>query len=121
MAISGNWLYFETPDCNLVSLNIKDGTERWHKPICDLDQMYYGSVAPLIVGNHVLVGVSGDDLDIPGYYESRDPETGDLQWRWDAHPAPGDAKRKQTWPTLDAMMAKVAAARRGAPPLMTPP
>jgi alcohol dehydrogenase (cytochrome c) len=103
VAISGNWLYFETPDCNLVSLNIKDGTERWHKPICDLDQMYYGSVAPLIIGNHVIVGVSGDDLDIPGYISSRDPETGDLQWRWDAHPAPGDPEAK-TWPTLDAMM-----------------
>src|ERR1051326_6982750 len=26
----GNWLYFETPDCNVVSLNMKDGKERWH-------------------------------------------------------------------------------------------
>ena len=65
--VSGNWLYFETPDCQLISLNIKDGKERWSKSICDLDLMYYASVAPVVVGNHVLVGVSGDDLDIPGY------------------------------------------------------
>ena len=65
----GDWLYFETPDCNLVSLNIKDGTERWHKQICDLDQFYYGSVAPIVVKNHVIAGVSGDDLDVPGYIE----------------------------------------------------
>ena len=26
----GDWLYFETPDNYLVSLNAKDGTERWH-------------------------------------------------------------------------------------------
>ena len=45
--VSGPTLYFETPDCNLVSLNIKDGKERWHKEICDLDQFYYGSVAPI--------------------------------------------------------------------------
>ena len=64
-AIYRDWLYFETPDCNLVSLNIKDGNERWHKQICDLDQFYYGSVAPMIVKNHVMVGVSGDDLDVP--------------------------------------------------------
>ena len=64
---SATALYFETPDCNLVSLNIKDGTERWHKQICDLDQFYYGSVAPVIVKNHVIAGVSGDDLDVPGY------------------------------------------------------
>ena len=82
VGIYGNWLYFETPDCNLVSLNIKDGKKRWSKPICDLDQMYYASVAPVVIKNHVIAGVSGDDLDIPGYLESRDPETGDLQWRW---------------------------------------
>ena len=88
VGIYGNWLYFETPDCNLVSLNLKDGKERWHKSICDLDQMYFASTAPIIVKNHVLIGVSGDDLDIPGYLESHDPETGDLQWRWYAHPNP---------------------------------
>ncbi len=46
VAVSGNWLYFETPDCNLVSLNLKDGKERWHAPICDLDQSSSGSIAP---------------------------------------------------------------------------
>ena len=82
VAVLGDSLYFETPDCNLVALNIKDGTERWHKPICDLDQFYYGSVAPVVVKNHVIAGVSGDDLDIPGYLEAHDPVTGELQWRW---------------------------------------
>ena len=28
------------------SLNLKDGKERWHTQICDLEQFYYGSVAP---------------------------------------------------------------------------
>jgi alcohol dehydrogenase (cytochrome c) len=101
VGITGNWLYFETPDCDLVSLNVKDGKERWHKSICDLDQMYYASVAPVIVGNHVLVGVSGDDLDIPGYYESRDPETGELQWRWNVSPKKGEPGF-ETWPSEEA-------------------
>jgi alcohol dehydrogenase (cytochrome c) len=103
VAVSGNWLYFETPDCNLVSLNLKDGTERWHTPICDLDQFYFGSIAPLVIKNHVITGVSGDDLDIPGYIESHDPETGAVQWRWYTHPNTGDAEAK-TWPNSDAMM-----------------
>ena len=71
VAVLGDWLYFETPDDNLVSLNIKDGTERWHTPVADLNQFYYGSVAPVIVKNHVNAGVSGDDLDIPGYLEAQ--------------------------------------------------
>jgi hypothetical protein len=48
-ALLGSTLYVETPDCNLIALNIADGTERWHTEICDLEQFYYGSVAPTIV------------------------------------------------------------------------
>ena len=102
VGIYGNWLYFETPDCNLVSLNIKDGSERWHRQICDLDQFYTASVAPVVIKNHVIVGVSGDDLDIPGYLESRDPETGELQWHWSSVPKPGEPG-SETWPNAEAM------------------
>ena len=98
VAVLGDWLYFETPDDNLVSLNIKDGTERWHKPIADLNQFYYGSVAPVIVKNHVIAGVSGDDLDIPGYLEAHDPVTGDLQWRWYVVPQKKGDPGSETWP-----------------------
>lgn len=102
-AIYGNWLYFETPDCYMISLNIADGTERWHKPICDLAQFYYASAAPLVIGNHVIAGVSGDAVDNPGYISSLDPETGEQQWRWYAHPQPGEPEAK-TWPNTEAMM-----------------
>ena len=103
VAVLGNALYFETPDCNLVSLNLKDGTERWRTEICDLEQFYYASAAPVIVKNHVITGVSGDDLDIPGYIESHDPETGAMQWRWYTHPNPGEAEA-ETWPSIEAML-----------------
>lgn len=103
VAMLRNTLYFETPDCNLVALNMRDGKERWHTQICDLEQFYYASVAPVVVGNHVITGVSGDDLDIPGYIESHDPETGALQWRWYARPEPGTPEAA-TWPSVEAMM-----------------
>ena len=80
-----------TPDCNLVALNLKDGKERWHKRSAIWSSSTTRSVAPMVVKNHVITGVSGDDLDIPGYIESHDPETGALQWRWYAHPEPGDS------------------------------
>ena len=102
VGISGNWLYFETPDCHLVSLNIKDGRERWGKSICSLDEMYYASVAPIVIKNHVIIGVSGDDLDRPGYLESRDPETGEVQWHWSTVPKPGEPG-SETWPNAEAM------------------
>src|SRR5580704_19065322 len=101
-AVYGSWLYFLTPDCNMVSLNLKDGKERWHKSICDLDQMYYASIAPLVVKNHIIAGVSGDDLDRPGFLEAHDPETGALQWRWSVVPKPGEPG-SETWPNAEAM------------------
>lgn len=102
VAMYENWLYFETPDCHLVSLNAKNGKERWAREICDLDQHYFASPAPVIIHNHVLVGVGGDDLDVPGYLESRDPETGEKQWRWNTEPKPGELG-SDSWPNADAM------------------
>ncbi|HVT46721.1 MAG TPA: acido-empty-quinoprotein group A [Vicinamibacterales bacterium] len=103
VAVLGDWLYFETPDCHLVSLNIKDGSERWRQTICDLDLFYYASAAPVVVKNHVITGVSGDDLDVPGYIESHDPTTGALQWRWYVVPQNLGDPGADTWPSLDAM------------------
>src|ERR1700722_773069 len=102
-AVYGNWLYFLTPDCNMVSLNLKDGKERWHKSICDLDQYYFGSMAPLVIRNHIITGVSGDDLDRPGYIESHDPETGALQWRWYVVPQKMGDPGSESWPNEEAM------------------
>jgi alcohol dehydrogenase (cytochrome c) len=101
VAVLGGTVYVETPDCNLVALNAADGRERWRTEICDLEQFYYASAAPLVVRNHVIVGVSGDDLDIPGYIEAHDPQTGARQWRWYTIPEPGTPEAK-TWPTDEA-------------------
>jgi alcohol dehydrogenase (cytochrome c) len=102
-ALLGDALFFETPDCHLVSLNVKDGSERWRTPICDLNQYYYGSAAPVIVGNHVITGISGDDLDTSGYVEAHDPDTGALQWRWYTVPQRKGDPGADTWPNEDAM------------------
>jgi alcohol dehydrogenase (cytochrome c) len=97
----GNWLYMETPDDYLVSLDARTGKERWHKEIASLSQQYFSTVAPVIIGNHVLVG-TGNDLDAPGFLQSFDPESGDLQWKFYTVPMnPGDPGL-DTWKDLDA-------------------
>jgi alcohol dehydrogenase (cytochrome c) len=102
VAVLGDTVYVETPDCNLVALHARDGRETWRTEICDLERFYYASAAPLVVKNHVIVGVSGDDLDIPGYIQAHDPETGALQWRWYTYPEPGTLEAA-TWPSEEAM------------------
>lgn len=83
------WLYFMTPDAHLVSLNAKDGTVRWIVPVADYTKGYWTSMEPLIVGDHVLVGVSGDFDNLQGYLRSIDPVTGKTQWQWNSTPPPG--------------------------------
>jgi alcohol dehydrogenase (cytochrome c) len=96
-----SYLFMETPDDYLVSLDSKTGKERWHKPIADLAQGYFSTPAPVVVGNHVLVG-TGNDLDAPGMLQSFDPETCDLQWKFYTVPMnPGDPGL-DSWASLDA-------------------
>jgi alcohol dehydrogenase (cytochrome c) len=102
MGMYGNWLYFETPDDYLVSLDAKTGKERWHKVISDFNEQYFSTMAPIVIGNHLLVG-TGDDLDAPGFLQSFDPETGDLQWKWYSEPEKIGDPGSETWPNLDAM------------------
>jgi alcohol dehydrogenase (cytochrome c) len=93
----GNWLYFLTPDNYFVSLAATTGKERWHKEIASIKREYFSTAAPIIVRNHVILGVGGDSLDVPGYLESRDPETGEVQWRWYTTPRAGEPG-SETWP-----------------------
>ncbi len=97
-----DWLYFLVPDGHLVSLNAKDGTVRWIVPVADSTKGYWTSMAPLIVGNHLLVGTSGDFDNLVGYIRSVDPETGKTQWQWNATPPLGTPQATtggNTWMT----------------------
>ena len=108
LGMYGNWLYFMTPDGWFISLNAKTGKERWRKKIADEKMQYFTTTAPLVVENHVIVGVGGDAMDRPGYLEAHDPETGDLQWRWNTTPQQRRAglrdmaQPKQLWTTAAA-------------------
>jgi PQQ-dependent dehydrogenase (methanol/ethanol family) len=57
----------------------------------------------MIVKNHVIVGVGGDAMDVRGYLEARDPETGEVQWKWWSQPLKMGETGSETWPTQAAM------------------
>jgi len=101
VGIWGNYLFFVTPDNYLISLDAKTGKERWHKELASFQQQYFHTMAPVVIDNHVLVG-SSNDLDMPAFLQSFEPETGELQWKWYATPQkPGDPGL-ETWKDLDA-------------------
>ena len=96
-----DYLYMETPDNYLVSLEAKTGKERWHKEIADFEQQYFSTTAPVVIGNHVLAG-TGNDLDAPGFLQSFHPETGELQWKLYTVPMNEGDPGLETWANLNA-------------------
>jgi alcohol dehydrogenase (cytochrome c) len=101
MAMWNGWVYMETPDNYVICLNAKTGQEKWHKEIASFALQYFSTMAPIVIGDHLIVG-TGDDLDEPGYLQSMDPETGELQWRFYAVPTKAGDPGLDTWASLDA-------------------
>lgn len=101
MGMYKDWLYLETPDNNIVSLDAKTGKERWNKPLAPDKAANFSTSAPVIIRNHVILGVGGDSGRNATWVESRDPDTGDLQWRWYVTPSKGDPGI-DTWPNEHA-------------------
>ena len=98
VALQGNRLFFVTIDNVLISLDADTGKQRLAIPIADSKQLYFSSVAPIIIRNHVIIATGGDSLDIPAFVESHDPETGALQWKWRVTPAKSEPGF-DTWPS----------------------
>ncbi|MGI4854596.1 MAG: acido-empty-quinoprotein group A [Janthinobacterium lividum] len=101
VGLYGDYLFIEMPDNYLVSLDAKTGKERWHKEYAKVEGGYFSSAAPVIVKNHVIVGV-GNDIDSPAALRSFDPETGDLQWTFWVTPQKIGDPGLDTWKNLDA-------------------
>lgn len=102
VALYKDWVFTTTPDAHLVSLNRKDGTVRWIVKIADVEQGYWSTNAPQIVGDHVITGVGGDLDNLAMFIRSVDPETGKTQWQWDVTPpagTPNTATGGTTWIT----------------------
>jgi len=100
----GMWndvLFFVTPDNYLISLDARTGKERWTKELASFEQQYFHTMAPVVLDNHMLVG-SSNDLDMPGFLQSFDPESGQLQWKWYATPQKAGDAGLETWKNLDA-------------------
>lgn len=102
VAMYKGWLYYLTPNSHLISLNAKDGSVRWDVVVADVKKGYWTTMAPLVVRNHVIIGVSGDFDNLAGYLRSVDPETGSTQWQWDSTPpvgTPNSTTGGMTWMT----------------------
>ena len=88
-AVYKDTVFLTTPDAHLVALNAADGKVKWDVVIADARKGFWSTNAPLVIRNHLIVGVSGDFDNLPGTLKSFDPVTGEMQWLFYSTPPPG--------------------------------
>lgn len=90
LAVYGNTLFLGGIDGHLVALNANDGKVVWQTFVANPSDGYTISVAPLVVHQSVIIGVSGGDYGIRGFLAAYDVATGKQQWRFNTIPGPGE-------------------------------
>jgi alcohol dehydrogenase (cytochrome c) len=89
-AILGNKVFMATLDAHVVALDTKTGNVIWDVEAADYRQANVFTVAPLLVKDKVIVGVSGGEYGIRGFIDAYEAETGKRAWRFYTVPGPGE-------------------------------
>jgi alcohol dehydrogenase (cytochrome c) len=101
VALKDDLVYVARLDAKLVALNRADGKVVWEQKIDEWKNGVTTNSAPLVVGDHVIIGVSGGEYGVRGYLKSFNAKTGALEWTTYTIPAPGEPG-SETWPKDDA-------------------
>lgn len=96
VALLGDKVFMVTNDAHLVALNHTTGRVVWEAIMPDEPQHYGSTIAPLIVKDLVIAGVSGGDWGIRGFVSAYRASTGERVWRRWTLPDPGE-RGSETW------------------------
>lgn len=90
VAVAHGLVFVGTLDSRLIALDADSGTVRWEVLNNDPDSAYSITMAPVVVGNRVIVGTSGGEFATRGNVTAYDAATGKRLWRWYAIPSPDE-------------------------------
>jgi len=90
VAILGDKVFVVTDNAHLLALNRTTGRLVWEAVMPDEAQHYGSTVAPLVVKDLVIAGVSGGDWGIRGFLAAYKASTGERAWRIWTVPAKGE-------------------------------
>jgi alcohol dehydrogenase (cytochrome c) len=97
VAVWQNFIYMETDDAHLLSLDARSGNLLWDVAYADKAKHYGATSAPLAVKDEVVVGSSGGDSGVRGFLAAYDAATGKLRWQLWTIPGPGEFG-SSSWP-----------------------
>jgi len=95
-AIQGTRLFMATLDAHVIAMDTRTGNVLWNTKAADYKLGYSFTLAPLIVKDKVIVGVSGGEYPIRGFIDAYYIDTGKRAWRFETIPAPGEP-RHESW------------------------
>jgi len=98
-AILGDKVFLGTLDAHVIALDTKTGNVVWDVNTVggsDYNKGYSITLAPLVIKNLVLIGVSGGEYGIRGFIDAYDAATGARKWRFYTIPGPGEPGH-DTW------------------------
>jgi PQQ-dependent dehydrogenase (methanol/ethanol family) len=90
VALLGDKVFVVTDNAHLLALNRVTGRVVWEVVMPEQREHYGSTVAPLIIKNTVIAGVSGGDWGMRGFIACYDTATGKLIWRHWTLPAKGE-------------------------------
>ena len=82
VAIAHDLVIIGQLDGVLVALERSSGDVRWAKVVADNAEGYSMTMAPLVLGSSVIIGVGGGEFGIRGSLSSYALRNGTLKWRW---------------------------------------
>ena len=89
-AVFRDKVYITTDNAHLLAINRVTGKLVWEQVMPEERQKYGSTVAPMILNDTVIGGVSGGDWGIRGFIICYDAETGKQLWRHWTLPGPGE-------------------------------
>jgi len=78
-------------DGRLVALNGETGKPAWETRVSYTQDSYSITMAPRIAKGKVIIGVSGAEYPVRGFFEAHDAKTGQFAWRF--YTVPGDPSK----------------------------
>ena len=96
VAVLHDKVFMVTDNAHLIALNRTTGHVMWEVVMPDEPQHYGSTVAPLIVKDLVIAGVSGADWGIRGFVAAYKASTGERVWRFWTIPSKGEPAL-ETW------------------------